>query len=727
MVTTALKEQLLWMLKQVQHQTARFGKSLFTALLFVCFTSSLFAQSVEIPKLKRSLEPSLSDSTEIVMMIGLSGKLLDSGSMRESINLLRKAEKKADSLNNAYLLQLVNASLAESFLAGDQPDSAVAVLQQTLEKFPGSSRKADILNLLGNAYRLQADFKRSLKTYREAKALVDSVKNPRTMGVINQNMAVVHGELGNKAIALKYYLAGVEYAEAAKDSMFLSNVLNNLGEVYNQFLQPEKAGHYLERSMDISEKIGFKMGIFRAASNLANTRKNLGQFNEALSLYKYALSLHHQIRPDTPPFRIIYNLGDMHLRMGNIRQAEENFKQSLKYSRELDVPQGLFYNYTGLGNAAEQRGELIRAIDFHQQSLTVAKNMGSMLFQRSATQKIYRLYKELRNFRKALTYHEEYKVVADSIKEAESKQKLAETEAMLSLRKQEEVNRLLQQKQQEQQARIRTQNWLIAVSIGILLVTLVSLILIYRTKVEKQRINRELESQRNQLQQLNKVKDKMLAIIAHDLRSPMSSMQSMLYLLREDDLSREDIESMWTQLELAVSQNISMMDNLLAWAQEQMSGMALNLQTIAARDVVEEVFNNFEFQARQKGVSLVNNVAKGLKAQADLNLLKLILRNFVANSIKFTQEGDTITVSTREDGGKIIFEVNDTGIGIPEKDQQNLFSIHGGSREGTNNEKGSGLGLQLCKEFVEKQDGEITVKSIEGEGTTFSFSMPKAS
>ncbi|HEX6983616.1 MAG TPA: tetratricopeptide repeat-containing sensor histidine kinase [Balneolaceae bacterium] len=691
------------------------------------FTSSLFAQSGDVLGLEQVSDPYLPDSAKIVMMIDLAAEFKNSGSMQESMNLLRRAQSIADSLHSAYLLQKVNLSLSENYLTARKPGVASDLLQETLKSFPNSNQKADILNLLATAYRYQAKYGQSLKAYKKAKALIDSVKNPRTLAAINQNIGVVYGNMGNMALALKHYLAGVEYAEAAKDSLFLSNVLNNLGEVYNSFSQPEKAGFYLERAIEISEKIGFKVGEFRAVSNLANTKKDLGHFGEALSLYKRALSLHKNIRPDTPPYIIIYNMGDMYLRMGNTAQAEKNFKLSLKYCHKLNVPQGIFYNYSGLANVARQRGELSKAIDYWRQAFAVAGELGSMSFQKTATENIYKLHKKLGNFQTALTFHEKYKAVADSIQQMEAEQELTKTEAMLSLRKQEQINHLLKEKHQVQEAKIDARNWLIIVSLGIILVTLLSLLFIYRTKVEKQRINRELELQRNQLQQLNRVKDKMLAIIAHDVRSPMSSMKSMLYLLREDDLSREDVETMWTQLELSISQNISMMDNLLAWAKEQMSGMALNMEIITAREVVKEVFKNYEFKARQKGVLLKNNVAEGLKVEADFNLLQLILRNLVANSIKFTKEGDSITVSTREEKGKIIFDVNDTGIGIPEEEQQHIFTVHGTSREGTDHEKGSGLGLQLCKEFVEKQNGKIVVKSIEGKGTTFSFSLPRAS
>lgn len=706
-----------------------------TALLWFILCCWIFSASAQsdagesegIQNLEQELAQPFSDSARVSMMVEMATKFQNTGSMDEALSLFKEAYLLADSLHNPYLLQKAADAYAMNLLDRDRPDSAITILQHPLELFPDSKYSYHLLNMLGTAYRFKAEYNTSLKTYREAKALVDSVENPRMYANINFNMATVYASLGNKAAALDQYLKGIEFAETAKDSVFLATALNNLGETYNQFSQPKDAEYYLERSRQISEDIGYRMGVFRAVFNLANTKRNINEFEAALTLYDEALELHEELRPGTPPFRIIHSLGALHFMAGDFEQAEENFRLSLTHSNTLDVPQGLYHNNEGLAKVAEQRGEPEEAIEYYKKALDVANKLGAASLQQSSLKNISRLSKEIGDYRQALAYHEQYKTNSDSLRRLENKQHLSETEALLDLRKQEQVNNLLQENQQAQEARIVTQNWLIIAGIVIIILILISVVMLNRSKEEKQRINEELESQRDQLQQMNKVKDKIMAIMAHDLRSPLSSMQGMLYLLREDDLSKEEMKMMTVQMELSLSQNINMMDNLLAWAREQMSGMAVDMETIAGREIVEEVFSYYDFKARQKGVKLVNKVSEGLKVRADNNLLKLILRNLIANSIKFTSDGDAITISTREDGGKVAFEVNDTGIGIPEEDQQNLFTMYGKSRQGTDNEKGSGLGLQLCKEFVEKQDGEIAVQSTEGQGTTFSFTLPRAS
>jgi signal transduction histidine kinase len=186
------------------------------------------------------------------------------------------------------------------------------------------------------------------------------------------------------------------------------------------------------------------------------------------------------------------------------------------------------------------------------------------------------------------------------------------------------------------------------------------------------------------------------------------------------------MQDMANELDLSINQNISMMDNLLVWAQSQMEGLALNTKAIHVQKVVEKVFQNHMLQAQQKGIQLIDEVDDQHAVHADYNLLELILRNLITNSIKFCNAGDKITVSTHEKAAMICFSVQDTGIGIPEDIQRQIFAVNAHSRRGTDDEKGSGLGLKLCKEFVERQNGKMSVQSVAGEGTTMQFSLPKA-
>ena len=670
-----------------------------------------------------SVEPSALEK-----VIERADSLRTAGEIQSSVTLLDEAIPVADSQGDEQLIQSFLIQQVMNYLSSSQYSKAENMLLNTLDRYPQSDQKAQLLRLLGNTYRYQGRFEEAFEKQEEARALVDSAENPQLFGSLDHDMGALHSSTGNYGTALKYYLRSINIAEITGDSTLLAKALNSVGVAYNNSSQHEKAKHHLEQAIGINKKLNNQVGLLRATNNLAISYDNLGNFEQSIATYNEALQLHREIRPSTPPFRILYNLGQLHKKNGELDKAEKHFRQSLSHCKEAGIMQGLVYNYGGLANVAELRENFSAARSNYQKALEVARNIGIARLERDALRSLYLLEKSQKNYRQALSHHETFKAIGDSLQDAAIKDQLEKTETELGLRRQEEVNKLLQDKQQQQEARIVTQNWLIATSSGIILVIAISLYLLYRSNREKRQINAELEHQRNKLQELNKVKDKMLAIISHDLRSPMASMSGMLYLIREQDLSREEIRDMASSLEVSLNQNITMMDNLLVWAREQMSGLALDTEVVNAHEIVREVVENSFPQAESKGIKLINEVGEEVKIEADPNLFRLILRNLISNGIKFSSSGDQIVIeSLKTPNGKVEFKVRDTGIGIPEEKQEKLFTVHTESRAGTNNEKGSGLGLKLCKEFVEKQNGEISLQSVEGEGTTFTFSLPKAS
>jgi signal transduction histidine kinase len=675
-----------------------------------------------------NLDNAESDSVLIHSYLEEANQAKSEGEIRKLRNILGKAEHVADSLAVPLLLQAVERELGDYYLETSSYDSAQMVLERAVERTSDKKKQSQLLNLLATAYRYQSKYPEAMNTYNQGLSLIDSLESPDTYMAINTNKASIYEDTGNYSEAISLYQKGITFAETAGNSSFLATALNNLGNLYYEQGNNEEAKTYLVESIAISEEQGFYNTLLRAKHNLASSERDLGNYDEARNLYREAWSLHEKVRPDNPPIQLLYNIGLLHLEISELDKAEEHFRESLEYSQKRGVPAGIFYNFVGLGDVALARGNLSASTDFYHDGFDIAKKLDSPPFRITVSEKLYEAYKEEGNFEQALKYFESAKEVSDSLVQAQQDEQLALAETELGLRQQQKINGLLQERQEQQKARIEAQNWLIIAFTIVFIVILVSLYLLYQSNKERRRINKELERQQRKLEEMNSVKDKMLAIIAHDLRSPMASMKGMLYMLEEEDFTKQEIGEMAAQLNISITRNISMMDNLLVWAQEQMSGLELDIKPVDAHDVTEKVFSNFELQVKKKGITLINKVPKELKVLADVNLITLILRNLVSNSIKFSHEGDEVVVSTsRSASGEVVFEVIDTGIGIPEEKRDSLFSMKVESRSGTKNEKGSGLGLQLCKEFVEKQGGEINVESTEGKGTIFQFSLPKAS
>lgn len=204
-------------------------------------------------------------------------------------------------------------------------------------------------------------------------------------------------------------------------------------------------------------------------------------------------------------------------------------------------------------------------------------------------------------------------------------------------------------------------------------------------------------------------------------------MHGVLYLLKTGDLSKEEITKYTNELELTVQKNIDVMEDLLSWAKKQMSGITLVKEELNLFTLIEGVIAKQESRSKHKEVTISNNIDKGLLLKTDENVLKLIFRNLLSNSIKFTNSGDFISFTSKNLEKTIELCVSDTGIGMSEELRQKVFENQSisFSLDGTKGEKGTGFGLSLIKEFVDKLGGSISIESEEGKGTRFCIQLPK--
>ncbi len=240
--------------------------------------------------------------------------------------------------------------------------------------------------------------------------------------------------------------------------------------------------------------------------------------------------------------------------------------------------------------------------------------------------------------------------------------------------------------------------------------------------------NEEIEKQKAELQQLNVTKDKFFSILAHDIKGPLNSLTAFLSIMSEhlDAMSREDILFMSENLSKSVKNLYGLLENVLSWSRSQMGVLEYKPDKLCLHTLTEENLQLLAISAQNKGIELINLVEKETFAYADANSIKAVLRNLISNAIKFTSTDGKIIISAKADKNEIVVSVEDTGVGMNEIALSKIFDISARySTKGTANEVGTGLGLVLVKEFVEKNKGKVFVKSEEGVGTCFSFTLPK--
>ncbi len=236
-----------------------------------------------------------------------------------------------------------------------------------------------------------------------------------------------------------------------------------------------------------------------------------------------------------------------------------------------------------------------------------------------------------------------------------------------------------------------------------------------------------LKKSESQLKELNATKDKFFNIVAHDLKNPFTSLLGSSELLFQNihQMDIEKIKKLATILNDSAKSGYAILQNLLDWSRSQTGLIKFNPEKINLRKLIDENILNLELFSANKEIEIHSEVKNDMFIYSDKNILNTILRNILSNAVKFTHRGGKVVVSGLIDHYEVIISVKDTGTGISKENIEKLFRIDSKySVPGTENEQGTGLGLKLCKEFVEKQGGKIWVESIENKGSDFKFSIP---
>jgi len=234
------------------------------------------------------------------------------------------------------------------------------------------------------------------------------------------------------------------------------------------------------------------------------------------------------------------------------------------------------------------------------------------------------------------------------------------------------------------------------------------------------------EEKAKELERLNGEKDKLFSIISHDIKAPLSSILNYLELLTIANLEEGERVSLSKELLLNTRMTQEMLMNILSWSKTQMEGTSANIRTVNVSRSLKSTFELSNIIALKKKISLSYRIPSDIQILADEDMLQLIMRNLINNALKFTNESGRVDIEAFADDDRCTIIVMDDGTGIKEEQKPKIFSLQAKSTYGTTNEKGIGLGLVLCKDFTEMQNGKIWFESEPGKGTAFYVSFPLA-
>lgn len=249
-------------------------------------------------------------------------------------------------------------------------------------------------------------------------------------------------------------------------------------------------------------------------------------------------------------------------------------------------------------------------------------------------------------------------------------------------------------------------------------------IVIFKNITHLKNTEKQLIVQAEALKNSNQIKDKIFSIVAHDLRTPLLNMNEVLSLTTQGLINPEELQEMLPMIQKDIQVTTGFLENLLHWSKSQLQGQNLSPQNFDLTELVNNIIQLFSLNAKDKQIALNNNLSESLMVYADKNTIQLVVRNLLSNALKFCRQNDTITVSASIENGFCKVCIADTGVGIAPNNIDKLFGLNNFTTKGSKNEIGTGLGLVLCKEFVEKNGGKIWVNSELGKGSKFCFTIP---
>ncbi|MBL6447859.1 DUF5112 domain-containing protein [Fulvivirga sp. 29W222] len=613
------------------------------------------------------------------------------------LSVWRKAQANREYVHDTNTTHLLN-NISRSYLY-DNPDSAQYFARSAYKLAVDQglkSGKAWALNNLGSSYYVKGSYDKALEAYLKSLKSFEEIGNYNRVLWANNNLGLIYIAQGQYDAAIREYQKIVQGKAVKTDSLLLATGYFNLGLVFDHKNDSKRAVNYLEECIDISQRNGFdRMEVM--ATNL---------------------------------------LGEIYLHANDYNMAKEHYSRALNASYE-DNWENCFA-HAGLANVNYQLGLYDKAISHGLKSLEYAKKMKAKWDAQKVLKVLSETYAAQNDYEQAYKYHILFKQYSDSLKSVDSEKRINE----LYLQQKEDENLQLL-KENEVNKQVIKSNKLLNFFVGfVALFMIVLAYLIFRSNRLKSKLNEELRKknvnidlQRRQISDQNEIlekiisdKDKLLSIIGHDLRSPLASIMSTLEVVRMGVLTAEQQEDVFKGLHNKVIMVSHMMDNLLSWAVSQQMGMVVDFDKVNVPATVDQVLAVANFLAKDKGV-IIEHKAESVYANADVNHVRVIVQNIIGNAIKFTYKGGKVRIFYSFSEDYIIIHVKDSGLGMSKTKLDRLFNQvgKGVSAMGTNNEKGTGMGLMLVGQFIRENYGRVEIESEEGKGTEFKVYLKKYS
>jgi len=617
-----------------------------------------------------------------------------------------------------------------SFKLGKK-DIAIVKFKEALSiysELKDSLKMGTVLSEMGKVYTYLNDTSQMIDSYNKSLEIYKNLGNRERMGLIYLNLGSVYSNmLGEYRKAIEYGFNALEIFDDLGDDLHKTSCYLIIGSAHEYLGNLDKALEQYQKSLELCSKSKNKYLIANVENYIGEVYNKKHDIMSALDHYSKSLKIYIELHNQEGIAVAENNLGECYFKLGELNKALDHYKKSFKYFNNRNAKFQLSVLLVNIGNVYFKRKDYNSAINNYKQAISYAKETNALESLKDAYKALSHAYEAMQLPERALSYLESYVEIKDSLLNLDNLAMIVEYDAKYEATQKEKKIALLKKEQEFSAVNSELQKTLIFLLIAISILLITTLVIYYRKYRQKNILNQKLAESEAHLQKLNFTKDKFFSIIAHDLRGPLGTLSGLTEILDEDaeEMDKKSIVELSRDIHKISKNTINLLNNLLTWASVQIGKVEASKEIFDVKPVIDGNYEILKENLNRKNISFVNNISDSVFIYADRNMISSVIRNLMHNAIKFTHKNGSITTSYEQNNGHIAISISDTGIGIPEENLENLFKIGSKiSTYGTENEMGTGLGLILSKEFIEKNNGSIEVISQMGKGTTFTIKLP---
>ncbi|MEO6524579.1 MAG: tetratricopeptide repeat-containing sensor histidine kinase [Mucilaginibacter sp.] len=629
-------------------------------------------------------------------------------------------------LKGLYISALIAFIALYPYQPGYSQQHDIDSLKKVLQNYPGTDTNRVItLNKLSlSYYNTKLSY---LRLYgSEALKLATQLNYPRGQAFAYKNLGL--GYLADNAnpTALDYFNKSLGIFISLRERLNSAKVLNNMGYYYGVIKDHHQELNYLLQAYDEAKFSNDQTAKSTILGNIGNAYEAIGQFSKAKDYYTKALDLAVKYKISNGIVAAYSNLASVFLKEEKYELAMDYCNQVLAIHNTSDnfKPRDLANIYILQGKIYYKLRQYDKARKVFDQSLAIATNLGNAEYLSQNYYNMYLLDSVKGDYESALKNYSQYTRLDDSLINVNKNQLVALYQIKFDSQKRIAENQRLKIEEERSEAIINQQHTIEVVLIIGFIIIFVGAVYLFRINNQVNDKNKIINEQNQVLENNNLVKDKLFSVISHDLRSPITQVVGLLNLWEAGEMNHQEMSVLTPTVKSSIMHTLELLDNLLIWSKNQLQGFNFNPLAFDLRGLTEENLKNLDSIVDKKDISIENDIEPDTIVHADMEMIKIVLRNLISNAIKFTPDNGTIRISSYTKDGQIVICVEDTGIGIKEKDQAKIFSFTSHTTLGTANEKGTGIGLKICRDFIELNKGRIWMESKENIGSKFYVSLP---